>query len=165
MCYSGLVLLATTASNKILLTVQYNTQYNPPVLGALLYIIYLIWYSYQIKYQSSDGLSGSYCISHSPFSVSWLIPLIISSHIMMFIWGHASLMALATLVTWLRKSCSTVCPGEASHSLDSSPSPRMYTLRRWRRGQKTHCWMTHSFLTLSVLKILVLPHLLQCVVS
>lgn len=64
------------------------------------------------------------------------MPLIISSHIMMVMWGHASLTALATLSTWPRKSCSTVHPGEANHSLDSSPSPRMYTLRSRRRGQR-----------------------------
>lgn len=55
--------------------------------------------------------------------------LIMSSHIMMLMWGHSSLMALATLVEWLRKSFSTVRPGAANHSLDSSPSPSVYTLK------------------------------------
>lgn len=71
------------------------------------------------------------------------MPLIISSHIMMVMSGHASLMAWATLVTWLRKSCSTVRPGEANQSLDSSPSPSMYTLKdntknKWRNGVAGH---------------------------
>lgn len=71
------------------------------------------------------------------------MPLIISSHIMMVMWGHVSLTAFATLVTWLRKSCSTVRPGEANHCFDSSPSPRMYTFRsQRRRRQRTDDWLS-----------------------
>lgn len=71
------------------------------------------------------------------------MPLIISSHIMMVMWGHASLMAFATLVTWLRKSCSTVRPGVANHCFDSSPSPRIYTFRSQRRGwQRIVDWLS-----------------------
>lgn len=110
-----------------------------------------IWVWLFIVYWS-DGLLKSDYISTSPFSVSWLIPLIMSSHIMMFIWGHASLMALATLVTWLRKSCSTVRPGEANHCLDSSPSPRMYTLSRWETTSAYSTWMSTSVLYFNLLK-------------
>lgn len=71
------------------------------------------------------------------------MPLIISSHIMMVMWGHASLMAFATLVTWLRKSCPTVRPGEANHCFDSSPSPRMYTFRSPKWGwQRIDDWLS-----------------------
>lgn len=57
-------------------------------------------------------------------------------------WGHASLTALATLVTWSRKSCSTVRPGEASHLLESSPSPSRYTWRQTpRHVQQKVSWV------------------------